>query len=197
MKKLSALFLFVICSPAFAFAQTAGTGPALAASAATASVKQPPELWGFRLGLTIDEVKHNYPTIALGRTDEFGITPGSITTSVNSPYQNNLAGVDHVVLAFVDGRLAHYSASLDGGVFYSNIDEYAARMSRSLDLPHAWRPSDKLRGALMLHEPGFEIFLFTSPRPGIGMTDSVSLGKVLQRWKGNIRSADRIPFSYF
>lgn len=190
------LFLFLLLTPSFVHAQTSAPGPALAASAASASIKAP-ELWSFQLGLTIEQMKERYPTMTLGRTDEFGITSGSITTSVSKNYQTNLAGLDHVVLAFVDGRLAHYSASLSSGVYYTDITGYAARMSRALNLPDAWRPSNKLSGALMLDGASFEVFVFTSPRAGIGMTDSAALGKVLERWKGNIRSADRIPFSYF
>ncbi|MEJ7712800.1 MAG: hypothetical protein WKF84_23860 [Pyrinomonadaceae bacterium] len=193
MKRL--LLLLILAVPSFADAQI-HMSTALIASAEAVSPKAP-ELWNFRLGLTLQEVQQRYPAMAVGRTDEFGITPGSIGMSVNNRYQHNMAGLDHVVLAFVDGRLAHYSASLTTQTYYLDIDAYAARMSSSLQLPNAWQQSNKLPGALMLNCAGFEVFVFTHPQPGIGMTDTSALNKVLQRWKGNVRTADRIPFSYY
>lgn len=201
--KTFVLFLTLLSACAAAPAQQRAGGAKLIAASAAGSggaavtASGAPELWNFRLGLTVDEVKQRYPMMSVGRTDEFGITPGSIATSVNNRYQPNLAGLDHVVLSFVDGRLAHYSASLTTQTYYLDIDSYAARMSRALNLPQAWQQSNKLPNALMLSCPGYEVFVFTHPQPGVGMTDMAALEKVLQRWKGNIRSADRIPFSYF
>lgn len=193
MKKC--LLLLILVVPSVAVGQI-HSGPALLGVTEIVKPKTP-ELWNFQLGLSIQEMQQRYPAMAVGRTDEFGITPGSISTSVKNRYQHNMAGLDHVVLAFVDGHLAHYSASLTTQTYYLDIDAYAARMSNSLKLPNAWQQSNKLPGALMLDCASFEVFVFTHPQPGLGMTDTVALNKILQRWKGNVRTADRIPFSYF
>lgn len=191
------LLLLALIAPSIVNGQTAQVRPALASVNAEAAKVQAPELWNFRLGLTVQEMQQRYPAMAVGQTDEFGITPGILSASVNNRYQSNMAGLNHVALAFVDGRLAHYSASLISQTYYLDIQSYAARMSTSLNLPNAWQHSNKLPGALMLDCATFEVFVFTHPQPGLGMTDTAALNKVLQRWKGNIRTADRIPFSYF
>ena len=69
--KIGLLFLFLLCWTTGAAAQRC--------SLKVDQLPNVPELRGFRLGMTFDEVKARVPQVRFGGADEIGLTKTSIT----------------------------------------------------------------------------------------------------------------------
>ncbi len=97
------------------------------------------ELKGFRLGMTMEQVKARVPQVVFGRTDSFGRSK----TSIN-PYfapridKSAFADVRTVSLDFLDGRLTSLWIGFDGTFKWLTLDQFVKGMSQSLSLPSAW-----------------------------------------------------------
>ena len=129
---------------------------ALCASLATAQDKQctlklaqlpdAPELFGFRLGMTKDQVKARVPQVVFGRTQPFGV----LKTSINPDFdpkinKSSFAGVRTVSLDFLDDRLTSLWLGYDSSFKWHTVPEFIEGISQSLHLPEAWA-SWKTRG---------------------------------------------------
>jgi hypothetical protein len=117
-----------------------------------------PELFGFRLGMTTDEVKARVPQVKFGRADEFEV----LKTSINPHYDSSIdqasyAGVRTISLDFLDGRLTSLWLGYDDTFKWQTADEFVAGISQSLHLPNAWTPW-RTRGQ-RLHCADFEMTL--------------------------------------
>jgi len=69
-------------------------------------LKDTPELKGFRLGMSVDQVKSVEPLVKTGRADQFGV----IKTSINPLYDPRFnhagyADVRTISFEFLDGKL--------------------------------------------------------------------------------------------
>lgn len=98
-----------------------------------------PELFGFRMGMTTDQVKARVPQVVFGRTDEF---VGS-KTSINPDFdprisKSTFAGVRTVSLDFLDGRLTSLWFGYDSTFKWSTVPDFIKGISESLRLPSAW-----------------------------------------------------------
>ncbi|MEA2206336.1 MAG: hypothetical protein QOE77_3112 [Blastocatellia bacterium] len=103
------------------------------------------ELHGFRLGMTMEEVRSRVPPIVFGRLDPYGISKTSINPSFDSRFdQTSFAGVRTVSLTFLDGRLMELWIGYDGAFKWQKFDEFVGGISKSLNLPNAWQA--KARG---------------------------------------------------
>lgn len=100
-----------------------------------------PELFGFRLGMTTDEVKARVPQVKFGRADEFEVLKTSINPHFDSSIdQSSYAGVRTISLDFLDGRLTSLWLGYDDSFKWQTADEFVAGISNSLHLPNAWTP---------------------------------------------------------
>ncbi len=106
-----------------------------------ADLPQVPELLGFRLGMTADQVKARVPQVSFGRTDEFG----SSSTTINPDFdrridKSSFAGVRTVSLDFLDGRLRSLWLGYDSTFKWHSIADFISGISKSLRLPETWIP---------------------------------------------------------
>lgn len=123
----------------------------LCASAVTAQDRQctlklaqlppAPELFGFRIGMTKDQVKVRVPQVVFGRTQAFGV----LKTSINPDFdpridKSTFAGVRTVSLDFLDDRITSLWLGYDGSFRWHTVPEFIAGISQALHLPQAWSP---------------------------------------------------------
>lgn len=104
------------------------------------------ELSGFRMGMTMDQVKARVPQVIFGRTDDLG----TLKTSIN-PYfdsridKSGFADVRTISLDFLDGRVTSLWIGYDSSFKWPTVADFVKGISQSLSLPNAWS-SWKLQG---------------------------------------------------
>jgi hypothetical protein len=105
-----------------------------------------PELFGFRMGMTTQQVQSRIPQVAFGRVNEFGVSKTSINPDFDPRIdKSTFAGVRTISLDFLDGRTTSLWFGYDGSFKWQTVPEFVQRISQSLRLPGAWRPW-KIRG---------------------------------------------------
>jgi hypothetical protein len=98
-----------------------------------------PELMGFRLGMTTDQVKARVPQVLFAKPDEFGVAKTSINPDFDSRMdKSTFTGVRTVSLDFLDGRLTSLWLGFDGSFKWKTAPEFVKGISQSLRLPHTW-----------------------------------------------------------
>src|SRR5687768_12167109 len=131
------------------------------------------ELHGFRLGMTIDQVKARVPPVVFGRTDQFGLSRTSINPHFDSRFDAaSFDGVRTVSLSFLDGRLFEIWIGYDTGFKWQKLEDFVAGFGKALGLPGKWHA--KGRGQLMSCD-GVEIFAsMVGGSPGLRLTDTAA-----------------------
>ncbi|MEO8435763.1 MAG: Ada metal-binding domain-containing protein [Pyrinomonadaceae bacterium] len=131
------------------------------------------ELRGFRLGMTMDQVKARVPPVVFGRTDQFGLSKTSINPHFDSRFDaTSFEGVRTVSFNFLDGRLIELWVGYDAGFKWQKLDEFVAGFGKALGLPGRWQA--KGRGQLISCD-GVEIFAsMVGGSPGLRLTDTVA-----------------------
>ncbi|MGI9069230.1 MAG: hypothetical protein ACR2HX_22860 [Pyrinomonadaceae bacterium] len=105
-----------------------------------------PELLGFRMGMTKDQVKARVPQVVFGRTNTFGVSKTSINPDFDPRIdKSTFAGVRTISLDFLDGRITSLWLGYDSSFKWHTVPEFVAGISESLHLPDAWA-SWKSRG---------------------------------------------------
>ena len=100
-----------------------------------------PELVGFQLGMTTEQVKQRVPQVKFGKTDDFGVSK----TTINPFFDPNIdtaafEGIRSISLDFLDNRLTSLWIGYDSSFKASSVEEFIKRISQSLHLPDAWVP---------------------------------------------------------
>lgn len=100
---------------------------------------QATELKGFRLGMTMDEVKARAPQVRFGKTTDVGVSK----TSFSPDYEPRLdkstfQDVRTVSLDFLDGKLNSLWIGYDNTFRWQTVDAFVKGISQSLGLPNAW-----------------------------------------------------------
>lgn len=106
-----------------------------------AQLPDAPELFGFRIGMTKDQVKARVPQVVFGQTQAFGV----LKTSINPDFdpkinKSTFAGVRTVSLDFLDDRLTSLWLGYDSSFKWHTVPEFIEGISQSLHLPPAWSP---------------------------------------------------------
>ena len=98
-----------------------------------------PELLGFRLGMTKDEIKTRVPQTAFGKADRFGV----MKTTIN-PYfdpkidKSKFEGVRSISLDLVDDRLTSFWIGYDETFKARTAEEFVKLISQSLGVGGNW-----------------------------------------------------------
>jgi hypothetical protein len=106
-----------------------------------AQLPDAPELFGFRIGMTKDQVKARVPQVVFGRTQAFGV----LKTSINPDFdprinKSTFAGVRTVSLDFLDDRITSLWLGYDSSFKWHTVPEFIEGISQSLHLPPVWSP---------------------------------------------------------
>ena len=111
-----------------------------------AQLPDAPELFGFRMGMTKDQVKVRVPQVVFGRTNEFMVSKTSINPDFDPRIDKSaFAGVRTVSLDFLDDRITSLWLGYDSSFKWHTVPEFVEGISQSLHLPDAWT-SWKSRG---------------------------------------------------
>jgi len=106
-----------------------------------AQLPDAPELVGFRMGMTKDQVKARIPQVIFGKTNSFGVSKTSINPDFDPRIdKSTFAGVRTVSLDFLDGRITSLWFGYDSSFKLHTVPDFIEEISRSLHLPDAWTP---------------------------------------------------------
>jgi hypothetical protein len=133
-KHLAAIFILTVVCACATSAQEAKCALKLA------ELPSIPELRGFSLGMTIEQVKARLPKLQISPADQFGFTSLNI-------FPDYLAGIDKaafdgvrtISLEFMDGRVSSLWIGYDKTFKWQTLDEFTAGMTTALKLPNSWR----------------------------------------------------------
>src|SRR6266542_2568440 len=99
------------------------------------------ELKGFRLGMTLDQVKVRVPQVVFGPTDPLGVSKTSIHPFFDQRIdKSQFEGIRTVSLDFLDGRLTSLWIGYDSSAKWPTVDDFVREISQSFMLPDAWAP---------------------------------------------------------
>jgi hypothetical protein len=164
-------------------ALSAVTTPSAQQSSCSAKIDQladAPELRGFHLGMTYDQVKARVPLIQFGRADQFGVAKTSINPSFGPQFDKaSFADVRTISLDFMDGKLVTLWIGYESAFKWQKLDEFVAGMSKVLNLPAAWSPKS---GGQQLVCDGFSLFAsLIAGSPGIRISDDAAQETIANR----------------
>lgn len=130
-----------------------------------------PELLGFRLGMTKEEVKGRVPQTKFGKTDDFGVSKTTINPYFDPTIdKTQFENVRSVSLDLLDDRVTSLWIGYDETFKVQDIELFARMISTSLKLPGTWSPW-KGRGQ-QLKCSDFQIFVTTIARgPSLRIVD--------------------------
>jgi hypothetical protein len=104
-----------------------------------------PELLGFRLGMTREQIKARVPQTVFGRTDPFGVSKTTINPYFDPTIdKTKFEGVRSISLDLLDERLTSIWIGFDETFKVHTVEEFVKLISQSLQLPENW--SSKSRG---------------------------------------------------
>jgi hypothetical protein len=115
-----------------------------------AEIPAAPELLGFRLGMTKDEIKAHVPQTQFGRTDDFGISKTTINPYFDPKIdKTKFDGVRSISLDVLDQKLTSLWIGYDENFKAKNVEEFVKLITQSLQLQAANWSSWRSRGQQM------------------------------------------------
>jgi hypothetical protein len=104
-----------------------------------AEIPAAPELLGFRLGMTKDEIKTHVPQTDFGKTDAFGVSKTTINPYFDPKIdKTKFEGVRSISLDLLDQKLTSLWIGYDENFKAKNVDEFVKLITQSLQLPADW-----------------------------------------------------------
>jgi hypothetical protein len=174
IKSLIPLILVALCWCATVNAQQA------TCSLKPDQLKEAPELFGFHLGMTLDQVKARSSLIKFGEPDEFGVIKTSISPHYEPRFDKTLfADVRTISFDFLDGKLVTLWIGFEENFKWPMLDEFVANISKALDVPGRWPAK---RNGQQLTCDGFSLFASIIARgPSIRVMDEVAQEVIAER----------------
>ena len=106
-----------------------------------------PELFGFQLGMTREQVKARVPEIDFGRTDDLGVSKTTINPEFFARREPTaFADVRSISFDFLDDRVSSLWFGYESSFKWHTVPDFVAGISQALRLPNAWEPW-KTRGS--------------------------------------------------
>ena len=139
-----------------------------------------PELLGFHLGMTKDQIKGRVPQTVFGRTDAFGVTKTTINPYFDPTIdKTKFEGVRSVSLDLVDDRLTSLWIGFDETFKVHTAEEFVKLISQSLQLDGNW--SSRSRGQ-QLRCADFQLTVTTvAGGPSFRLVDTAADNLVAER----------------
>jgi hypothetical protein len=140
LRWISLVLLVVLCSSA-ASAQC---------TKKIAEIPAAPELLGFRLGMTKDEIKAHVPQTKFGGTDHFGVSKTTTNPYFDSTIdKTKFEGVRSISLDLLDERLTSLWIGYEEEYKAKNVEELVKMITQSMLLPASGWSSWRSRGQQM------------------------------------------------
>ena len=109
-----------------------------------------PELLGFKLGMTKEQIKAHVPQTEFGRTDDFGVSKTTINPYFDPKIdKTKFEGVRSISLDLLDQKLTSIWIGYDENFKAKNVDEFVKLISQSLQLTAGDWSSWRSRGQQM------------------------------------------------
>ena len=139
-----------------------------------------PELLGFRLGMTKEEIKARIPQTKFGHADAFGVSKTTINPYFDETIdKSKLESVRSISLDLVDDKLTSIWIGFDETYKVHTEEEFVKLLSQSLQIDGAW--SSKSRGQ-QLRCADFQLTVTTVARgPSFRLMDTAADDLVAQR----------------
>jgi hypothetical protein len=140
-----------------------------------------PELLGFQLGMTKEQIKAKVPQTQFGRADAFGVAKTTINPYFDPTIdKTKFEGVRSISLDLLDERLTSLWIGFDETFKAKTIDDFVKLISQSLQLNGNWS-SYRMRGQ-QLHCADFQLIVTTvANSPSFRLLDSGAEDTVAQR----------------
>jgi len=140
-----------------------------------------PELFGFHLGMTKEQVKALMPHTVFGRTDDFGVAKTTINPSFDERIdKSKFEGVRSISLDLLDDHLTSIWIGFDETFRVQPIDEFAKLISQSLKVPESWS-SWKNKG-LQIKCVDFQLIVTTIARgPSVRILNNAAEDTIAER----------------
>ena len=105
----------------------------------SAELPAAPELLGFRLGMTKEQIKARVPQTEFGHSDPFGVSKTTINPYFDSTIdKTKFEGVRSISLDLLDERLTSIWIGFDETFKVHTIEEFVRLISQSLQVPDKW-----------------------------------------------------------
>lgn len=150
-----------------------------------------PELRGFRLGMSYDEVRKRVPQIQFGPSDQFGVAKVSINPAFDRRFDRaSFEDVRTISLDFLDGRLVILWIGYDSTFKWQSLDKFVAGIGKSLNLPAAW--SAKRGGQQLMCEKLSVFVSMIAGSPSIRISDEEAQEIVAKRREEAAAAAEMV-----
>lgn len=185
IKRVAFILSLALCSNFVAYAQRTSCSTKLEA------LKDPPELFGLRLGMTDEQIKDRLPLVQFGRADEIGVNK----TSFNPHYDARVdpkafESVRTISLDFLDGKLVTLWIGFEDTFKWPKLDAFVENFARSFGLPGEW-PAKRM--ARELSCDGFSVYAsMIGGGPSIRVTDEKAQNVIAQRREEAERAAEAV-----
>lgn len=179
--------LLILVLGVFSVAVAAQTVPC---KASLSSLPTAPELKGFQIGMTMEQLKALAPQIIFPPMDQVGsskttINPGFDPRSDKSKFQD----VRTISFDLLDGRLISLWIGYDANFKWSTVPEFVTGISQSLSLPNAWTDW-KSRGKQMSCTD-FEVIVSTiAESPSFRLVDTVAAETLAARLRAAVEETE-------
>ena len=140
-----------------------------------------PELLGFRLGMTKEQIKARVPQTKFGHTDPFGVSKTTINPYFDDTIdKTKFEGVRSVSLDLVDEKLTSLWIGYDENYKIQTADEFVKLISQSLQVNGNWS-SWRSKGQ-QLRCADFQLIVTTvANRPSFRLLDTAAEDLVAER----------------
>ncbi len=160
---------------------SAGTAPAQCTKK-LAELPAAPELLGFHLGMTKEQIKTYVPQTKFGHTDDFGVSKTTINPYFDPTIdKTKFEGVRSISLDLLDDRLTSLWIGYDEDYKANNTDDFVKLISQSLQLPAAGWSSWRSRGQQMRCADFQLIVQMIARAPSLRVLDVAAEETVAQR----------------
>ena len=159
-----------------------GSAAAAQCTKKIAEIPAAPELLGFRLGMTKEQIKAHVPQTKFGKTDDFGVAKTTINPHFDSTIdKTKFEGVRSISLDLLDERLTSLWIGYDEEYKAKNVDEFMKLISQSLQLPATGWSSWRSRGQQMRCADFQLIVQMVAGGPSLRLLDAAADETVGQR----------------
>jgi hypothetical protein len=159
-----------------------GSAAAAQCTKKIAEIPAAPELLGFRLGMTKEQIKAHVPQTKFGRTDDFGVSKTTINPYFDATIDKiKFEGVRSISLDLLDERLTSLWIGYDEEYKAKNVDQFVKLISQSLQLPAADWSSWRSRGQQMRCADFQLIIQMVAGGPSLRVLDVAADETVAQR----------------
>ena len=150
---------------------------------------QAPELRGFRLGMTPEQVKARVPQVVFGRTDDLGVSKTSINPDFHPRIdKTNFEDVRTVSLEFLDGRVTSLWIGFETTFEWKSVDEFVKGISQVLGVPTEWSTKGR---AQQLRCADFELSVSViAGGPSLRILELAAEETIAARWQAKEDAAE-------